>query len=227
MPAAVLGWADIGIVTGLTAEAALASRLSPRVATGGGGHDGAVAAAERLLAAGARALVSFGVAGGLDPVLAPGALVVPAALWDEGEVFAAAPEVLAVLGGGTHARAAGGRAIVTTASEKAALFLRSGGVMVDLESAAVARVAAAHGVGFGVVRAICDPASRDLPPAAAEALDDAGAIGVLRVMGGVLRQPAQLGGLLRLGVDAAAARAALTRFIEGRVRPGGRALVRL
>lgn len=205
----------VGIVTGLTAEAQIAAALSSLVAVGGGTHAGAEMAAERLVFRSARLLISFGVAGGLDPALAPGALVVPRLLWDAGEVFAADPELLAALGGATHARAAGGRDILAAASEKAALFARSGAVAVDLESAAVARVAASHGLGFAVVRAVCDPAGRDLPPAALAALDQGGAIGMFRVAGSVLRRPSQIPALLRLAGDAAAAQAALRVWVRG------------
>ncbi|SRR5579883_67569 len=67
----------VGFVTGLAQEARIARRLGPLVAVGGGTRDGARAAAHRLADAGATALVSFGIAGGLDPALRPGALVMP------------------------------------------------------------------------------------------------------------------------------------------------------
>ena len=47
------------------------------VAVSGMGAAAATARANALVAAGADALVSFGLAGGLDPALAPGAILVP------------------------------------------------------------------------------------------------------------------------------------------------------
>jgi adenosylhomocysteine nucleosidase len=88
---------------------------------------------------------------------------------------------------------------------------------VDLESGAVARVALAHGLPFAVLRAVADPAERNLPPAALLALDGAGRIGILRVLGSVFGNPGQILGLLALARDAAAARRALV----GRVRTMG------
>ena len=68
----------IGFITGLTAEARIAARCGGLLRAGGGTPAGAERAARQLVAEGAGALVSFGLAGGLDPALRPGALVVPA-----------------------------------------------------------------------------------------------------------------------------------------------------
>ncbi|MBV9758454.1 MAG: hypothetical protein JO047_15510, partial [Alphaproteobacteria bacterium] len=58
------------------AEARIARDLG-RPAAGGGNAIGAEQAARRLIDAGVRALLSFGLAGGLDPALRPGALLIP------------------------------------------------------------------------------------------------------------------------------------------------------
>jgi adenosylhomocysteine nucleosidase len=83
---------------------------------------------------------------------------------------------------------------------------------VDPETGAVLRAARARGLPFAVLRAVCDPASRDLPPAALAALDPAGGIGLLGVLRALARQPAQLGALFALGRDASAARRSLLRL---------------
>ena len=59
-------------------EARLARRLGFRIATGGGTRDGAETAARLLVAEGALALVSFGLAGGLQPPLHSGKVLVHA-----------------------------------------------------------------------------------------------------------------------------------------------------
>ena len=75
-----------GIVVGLAAEARVARPLGWPIAIGGGTVAGAEAAAERLVREGVTALVSFGIAGGLDPALRPGTIVVPQeVLMDDGE----------------------------------------------------------------------------------------------------------------------------------------------
>ncbi|OJW26043.1 MAG: hypothetical protein BGO51_08200 [Rhodospirillales bacterium 69-11] len=100
-------------------------------------------------------------------------------------------------------------AIVATAADKRALHAATGAHVVDLESGAVAQAATAAGLPFAILRAVCDPAERDLPPAALAALDRSGAIGLARVIGSVLTRPGQLPALLTLARDAAAARRAL------------------
>ena len=71
----------------------------------------------------------------------------------------------------------------------------------------------AHGLPFAALRAICDPATRDLPPAALIALNAAGAISLPDIARSIARQPSQIIGLLMLARDAAAARSALQRHV--------------
>ncbi|MFO1060602.1 MAG: hypothetical protein U1E53_26975 [Dongiaceae bacterium] len=71
-----------GGIVGLRREARLLARLAPgiRVACSGADPGRAARLAERLLAEGAPGLVSFGLAGGLAPELAPGRLLLPASV---------------------------------------------------------------------------------------------------------------------------------------------------
>jgi adenosylhomocysteine nucleosidase len=174
---------------------------------------GARRAAEELIRSGADAIVSFGLAGGLDPALAPGALVVPAALMlPTGETVAADPALLARFGKPTHRLMLAAEAPVARIADKAAFFRQTGAVAVDLESGAVAEVAQSHGLAWAVVRVVCDPAGRDLPPAALAALDpQSGGIAGLRVLVSLLRRPTQIPALIRLARDTAAAQRSLTR----------------
>ena len=212
-----------GLVTGLRAEARIARALGTADA-GGGLPAGAAAAAERLVAQGATALVSFGLCGGLDPALRPGAILVPRAVLCDGHRFETDAALTALLGGEAVDLLAAEAAVVTSAAAKAALFAASGAVAVDLESGAVARVAARHRLPFAVLRAVCDPAGTSLPPAALLALDQDGAIGLWRVAASVMAAPGQLPALLRLGRDAARARAALVRRV-GDIGRGGRTML--
>jgi adenosylhomocysteine nucleosidase len=203
----------LGIVTGLIAEARLGCPLG-LVRAGGGLPDGAAAAAEWLIGQGVDGLVSFGLAGGLDPALSPGDIVVPETVLDGDLVHATAPSLSSRLGlrGGVLLA---GTAVVAIALEKAKLFARTGALAIDLESGAVARVAARHAMPFAALRAICDPAGRSLPPAALTAQDGRGAIGLLRLLASVARHPSQVPSLVALGRDAATARAALKRRVRG------------
>jgi adenosylhomocysteine nucleosidase len=205
----------IGVVVGLKAEARIARRLGWRVAVGGGSAAGATRAARTLLAEGMEALVSFGLAGGLAPALRPGDIVIPAAVLADGRSYAADPSLRRRLRGLPEGGAMIGAAVAAiTAGEKAALFHATRALAVDLESGAVAREAAGAGRPFGVLRAVCDPAGRSLPPLALAALSDAGSMRLDTVLASLARHPWQLPALLALGRDAAAARRALLGHVE-------------
>jgi adenosylhomocysteine nucleosidase len=203
-------WDHCGIVTGLRAEAAIAHRLSRRTAAGASVR----AAAEILVQQGARSLMSFGLAGGLDPACRPGQLLIPRRVVATSGVWLADASLTAACGGATVDAMFAGQKIAATARAKAELHRLTGASAIDLESADVAWVAATHGLPFLVVRAVCDPAERDLPPAALAALDSAGGIGLWRVVASVMRQPWQIGPLLALSRDAAAARRTLALAVK-------------
>jgi adenosylhomocysteine nucleosidase len=202
---------DTGVVVGLAAEARIARRLGYEIAIGGGGPAGAEQAARRLVAQGATALISFGLCGGLDPALRPGALLVPHAVRDGATHYAADPALAARFGAFTAHLLLGGTQIAVTAGEKQRLRETTGAAAIDLESGAVARIATASGLPFAAVRAVCDPAEDDLPPAALIALDATGAIGFGRLLASLAADPGQLPALLALARHAAAGRRSLVR----------------
>lgn len=196
-----------GFVVGLAAEAHLLRNTGRPVAIGGGTAQGAARAAAAL-APHVTALISFGLAGGLDPTLAPGTIVIPGRVIDATETWLTDPALNDRLGGATGHTLLGGGSLLATVAEKAAART-TGAHAVDLESAAVARVAADHALPFAVLRAICDEATRPLPHAARVALDGAGRIGLWRVALAAIAHPAELPALIGLARDAGQARAAL------------------
>ncbi len=201
----------LGIVTGLTAEARLARRLGATLA-GGGTPKGAARAAATLCDEGATALLSFGLAGGLSDVMQPGDIIVPGAVLTKDGMFATDDALNAWLGGATGTLFAAD-AVIALRTEKRALHARTGADAVDLESGAVAEAAASRGLPFAVLRAVCDPAMSDLPPAALVALDARGAIGMIAVAASLCRAPRQIPALVRLARQAGLARAALVRRV--------------
>jgi adenosylhomocysteine nucleosidase len=193
-------------ITGLSAEARLLRALPATTHVGG-------AAAAAAIAAGAKALVSFGLAGGLDPALPPGAILRPERVVWRDRIFQADPALVEALGGVTCGAMLAADVPIASAREKKMAFERSGAAGVDMESGAVAEAAARRGVPFAVLRAVCDVAAEEVPPAALLALDSAGKIGILRVAHSVVRQPSQVPALLALARHAGAARAALAQEI--------------
>ena len=183
---------------------------------------GAVSAAEgarRLVRSGARALISWGVAGALDPKLAPGTLVLPeAVISPEGRVFPTAHEwrerVCAALAA-SHA-VCGGRLLtccepLSTADAKARAFHDTAAVAVDMESSAVAEVAASQRLLFLTVRAIVDTAADVVPRAALIAASPgSGSLRVGRLLMALAGAPSELPALVRLASRYRAARRALS-----------------
>lgn len=206
------GFSRVGFVTGLAQEARIAARFGGMVAAGGGTRAGARRAALELADRGATALVSFGLAGGLDPALPSGTLLVPARVLVQGDAHACvetSPALSAALGGKRGSDLLGASGVVASAEEKRRLWRATGCAALDVESGAVAEAAAERGLAFAVLRAICDPAGLDLPPAALVALSPDGGINPAAVLASVMRRPGQLPGLLRLGRAAAQARRSL------------------
>jgi adenosylhomocysteine nucleosidase len=203
------GVAAPAFITGLAAEARLLRALDLKIFVGGGTAEGAVRCAEAAIAAGATALISFGLAGGLDPSLPAGALICPRQVLWHGSILRTDPALVAALGGATCDTLLADEEISATAAQKHALWCGTHAAAIDMESGAVGACAAQEGLPFAVLRAICDPATRTLPPAALAALDNAGHIGFLAVAASVLRHPSQIPALVALAADAAQARRTL------------------
>jgi len=175
------------------------------LALSGIGRAAAAAAAQALVDAGVSALMTFGMAGGLDPALKPGSVVIPCELlssdgaryatcraWRE-QVAAAVSPLRAVTEGNlltsTH--------VIETPADKAAAFRNTGAAAVDMESAAVAEVAARHNLPFIAVRVIVDSAA-DMLPRAVVAASRAGRVQFARLIGGLILAPREIASLVRL-----------------------------
>jgi hopanoid-associated phosphorylase len=204
-----------GAVVGLRREARLLARLAPgvRVACSGARPARAARLAEELLADGAPALISFGLAGGLAPGLRPGRLLLPErVLLPGGGAIAVDPawhaRARAALPEAATAPLGGSDRPLADPAAKAALH-RAGAAAVDMESHAVARAAAAAGRPFLVIRAVADPAGRALPAAALVAVAPDGGTRLAALLLALARRPAELAQLVRLARDGSAAFAAL------------------
>jgi adenosylhomocysteine nucleosidase len=202
-------------VTGLAKEARIASGSGVRAIAGGGSAPGLIAALELEITSGACAVMSFGIAGGLDQDLATGtwlvarAIVTPTERWPCDEAWA---RILAQrLPEARGADLAGTDVLVADPAAKCALRRVTGAAAVDTESHIAAAIAAAHGLPFAAIRVVADSARRSLPPAALVALGSDGRIRGRAVLRSLARTPAQLPSLLRTAIDARTAFRALLR----------------
>ncbi|MBI2255668.1 MAG: phosphorylase [Proteobacteria bacterium] len=206
---------SVGIITGMQSEAKLLDGLGFIVVAGGGHPDPTRRKAEALVAGGVTALVSFGIAGALDPEMEPGDLIIADEVvladgrrlpCDQSWRQRALQRVSAQ--GGTIA---GRSAAAATRAEKGALFDETGAVAIDMESHHVAEVALQHGLPFLIIRAIADTADDALPEAALKGLNEEGRPAIGAVLLSLLMKPWQLPGLIRVALRSRTAMSALLR----------------
>ena len=164
-------------------------------------------------------VISWGVCGGLDPRLRPGDLILGAEVVSaEGRINTdeAVTSSLAqrLMDAGAHVaveRVAGVSSPVSTARAKAELRLATGAAAVDMESLIAGRFALERRTPFAILRAVADPADRDLPPLVLSAVDSDGRIKAAAVLGDLVRSPGQFTGLVAAARDGRAAFRALSR----------------
>lgn len=208
----LLAKSRIVAVTGLAFETRIASGPGVIVVCGGNRERFADELVRAVLS-GCRGIVSFGIAGGLSAALRPGALVVASAVIADGERIATSVgwshAILRLHPDAIHAPIAGSDSLIAHPSAKFALGADTDAVAVDMESHVAARVAALHGLPFAAIRAVADPVHRALPDAARGAVAPGGRTDVRAVMRSLAREPRQVVGLMRLGIDARRAQSAL------------------
>ncbi|MFK7943483.1 MAG: adenosylhopane nucleosidase [Paracoccaceae bacterium] len=202
---------EIGIICGMVSEVRTLGRwvndARVSVMVSGARPDKAEQMTQRLADAGARLLVSWGIAGGLDPALASGALVSAESVTTPD--LSTYPLATKLLGSTSDGLLVGSDVVVTSVAEKASLRARTGALAVDMETHKVAEVAAARALPCLAVRAISDPADRALPVLAASALNEDGRPRIGRVIKGLVRQPWELPCLVAAGRDSNRALATL------------------
>lgn len=221
----------VGIITGLKSEVACLPGYHgddvPIVRAAGAKADKARSLARLMVQSRCDGILSFGMAGGLDPKLKPGSLVISDYVYGpKGEVYKADSDwsdgLLPLIAGKVDikvAPVAGRDKPVTGWQEKSDLFKSTGALVVDMESHGAAEIAAQAGLPFLAVRVVADPAGRDVPGWVMKGVDENGAIKVGAILAGLAKQPWYLPTLILLGVDSKRAERALRRVA---VSAGGR-----
>ncbi|CAG7856249.1 hypothetical protein MCAMS1_00660 [biofilm metagenome] len=172
----------------------------------GAGSENAAAAAGTLVKQGATKLISWGCAAGLAADIKPGLLIVadqcvcadksvvePDNSWQRHTL-----DVLADQQPHTGTIAESDKVVITR-QDKLELGATSGAIAVDMETAAIARVAKANRIPFLVIRAIADPQTLDLPQAVVNALDEDGQVILIKLLGYLLLHPGEIPSLIKLG----------------------------
>lgn len=203
------------VVTGLLAEARIASGRGVRAIAGGGNAERLAIEIDRAISDGGNGLLSFGLAGGLEPGLAAGSVVIATQVVSGDERFAPddgwTQRLHLLLREGVGRTMAGVDVPVASLPGKQALFALTGAAAVDVESHVAARAAARAGLPFAALRAIADPAERTLPHAAVVGMGSDGRPALGAVLRSLAHNPAQLPTLLRVAADARQAMAALAQ----------------
>jgi adenosylhomocysteine nucleosidase len=197
----------LGVIAALPAEAAscgLQGTLWPLVCSGIG-REAAARGAQQLIENGVAGLISWGTAGALAPDLKAGTLVLYMRCVDavNGETFntdltlrTRIYECLRGIGPVVCDGLTSAEPIVSV-PDKRALRAHFSCSAVDMESAAIARLARHHRLPFIAIRTIVDPADFALPASALVALE-APAPSTARFVGALMRKPWELGPLLQL-----------------------------
>jgi adenosylhomocysteine nucleosidase len=181
------------------------------VAYSGAGRENAQSAAELLVAKGATRLISWGCAAALSASLKPGDLVLADELFDaEGcrdakfcvstEWHSYVKKLLLsdiIVHTGCLAES---KNIVSSSKDKKQRQSITGAVALDMESVAIAKVAKQHELPFLAIRVIADPVNMNIPLAINYSLNDRGEIVLGKLLLYLFLHPAELPGLIKLGL---------------------------
>jgi adenosylhomocysteine nucleosidase len=217
------------IVTGLYSEARIAAGAGMTVICSSSDPMQLRAQLDAFDHTSVRGIVSFGIAGGLDPSLNAGDLVVASEIMAGGQRFPTARALSEALVEGTNIgrrRIVGGtivgaEEIILDPRDKVVLYKKTGATAVDMESHIAAAYAASAGLPFAALRVINDPASRSLPTLALNALKPNGDICPRKVLRGVARKPSMIPALMRTAHDFNRAIATLRRARSLLLASGG------
>jgi hopanoid-associated phosphorylase len=165
-----------------------------------------------------RALVSFGVAGGVAPYLKPGDLVIASSVLDSTTTHQTdlswSERLRSAMPDAHYVPIMGVDDPIVDPCTKRELNQRTGAAAVDMESHLVARLAAARDLAFVSIRVIVDPANRAVPPAAIAGMLPDGTTSVGAVLASLVSKPSQAFAMARIAFDLYAARNALLRVRE-------------
>jgi hopanoid-associated phosphorylase len=179
----------------------------------GAGPKNAATASRRLIDKGAERLISWGCAAALSPELSPGDLILPQQLQTEDkQLFSiASPWLKHTTNQLSSLKPATGllaesTVIVAESSAKKAINSQSKAIALDMESIAIAQTAKQYNIPTLVIRCIADPVDMSLPKAVSYSLNQQGDVELPKLLWYLLTHPAELPGLIKLGLHFNAAK---------------------
>ena len=203
--------AKLGVITGSKLEAACLKHGDPAteldVRCSGASSERANVAARTCVAAGCEGLVSYGFAGGLDPALPSGSLVVADAVictdgskiqTDRSWVVGLTSKLKANNISFVIGDVLGLDEIAFLPETKRSLFGGTGALCVDMESHAVIDAASIEAIPFIALRVVADTASDEIPRALGYALAPDGGIQTGSLALALAKSPEEIAGLLKL-----------------------------
>ena len=193
----------LGILCGLDSEATLARRVQgAEVACAGARPQKARWLARELVKRGATRLVSFGVAGALEPGLPVGSLIIGTEVASLDGKYACDSAWVGDLSRRLPAAHCGpvwgSELLIPTAAMKRALYEKSRCLAVDMESQCAAQVAAEAKIPFAVLRAVCDSATMNVPPVVLASIREDGSTDGLAALWHILRRPWEIADLFHV-----------------------------
>jgi adenosylhomocysteine nucleosidase len=193
----------LGILCGIKAEEAIALKVANAdVACAAARPQKARWLARELVKRGAKRLMSFGIAGGLEPGMPIGSMIIGSQVaatdgtWacDKpwvGELMQKFPQA--------HCGSVwGSETLIATAREKRALYEKSRCLIVDMESQCAAQIAAEAGLPLAVLRVVCDSADMDVPPVVMHVISEDGSVNIGGGIWHVMRHPSQVPDLIHV-----------------------------
>ena len=197
---------------------------SVAVVQSGIGTENARHAASMLIEAGAVRLASSGVAGGLDPGLKSGDVVVATTVLSPRKggsayIMRCDDRLSDAMAQRLEAQGIEVRRgpVFTSASalcsvdEKRRLFRETGALVVDMEASGVAGAALGFGASLLVIKVVCDQADTSVPEMLADALRSDGSVNMLKIFKAILKRPSLSRRLIAMDREFSAATAALDR----------------
>lgn len=209
----------IGIITALQPEAACLTTTAPVPETitalddhtallvCGMGAERAKRAALQMVDAGMEILISWGTAGALADDIQPGDLIVPETIVSHtGHVYQTAKYLRSSMldklidcpGNIFLGQLADSIYVLTSVVDKAATRAQGDALAVDMESAAIAEVAAKHEIQYVAIRAISDSAVMRLPDDVINFTNAYGQVQVTKLISSLLKRPGQIFDLFKL-----------------------------